>query len=119
VVGFEYFSGAFANDDAGSHRVAGSYAWHDRPIRNTKFFYSINFEIAVNHRHGVSAHFGGARLMPVSHGGIPDEVFELCTFKVARLPGITSRLMNGRSGAELPISRQSSTQAIAAFISSG
>src|SRR5258708_6001243 len=36
-----------------------------------------------------------------------------------RLPGITSRLMKGRSGPELPISRQSSTEAIAAFISSG
>src|SRR5260370_2805813 len=36
-----------------------------------------------------------------------------------RLPGITSRLTNGLSGPELPISRQSSTQAIAAFISSG
>src|SRR5258707_15196600 len=36
-----------------------------------------------------------------------------------RLPGITSRLVNGRSAAELPISRQSCTQAIAAFRSSG
>src|SRR5260221_4926831 len=36
-----------------------------------------------------------------------------------RLPGITSHLVNGRSAAELPISRQSCTQAIAAFRSSG
>src|ERR1700730_956050 len=36
-----------------------------------------------------------------------------------RLPGVTSRLVNGRSAAELPISRQSCTQAIAAFKSSG
>jgi hypothetical protein len=36
-----------------------------------------------------------------------------------KFPGITSRLTNGRSGAELPTSRQSSTQAIAALRSSG
>src|SRR6185295_15216002 len=36
-----------------------------------------------------------------------------------RLPGITSRFVKGRSGVELPISRQSSTCAIAAFRSSG
>src|SRR3979411_1113285 len=36
-----------------------------------------------------------------------------------RWPGMTSRLTNGLSGPELPISRQSSTHAIAAFISSG
>jgi hypothetical protein len=34
-------------------------------------------------------------------------------------PGITSRFVKGRSAAELPISRQSSTQATAAFRSSG
>src|SRR6266446_8925864 len=54
--------------------------------------------------------------MPIDHGGIADEVFERCPF---RLPGITSRLVNGRSAAELPISRHSSTQAIAAERSSG
>src|SRR5258708_5510724 len=36
-----------------------------------------------------------------------------------KLPGITSRLTKGPSGAELPISRQSSTHAIEAFRSSG
>jgi hypothetical protein len=35
-----------------------------------------------------------------------------------RLPGMTSRFVKGRSAAELPISRQSSTQATAAFRSS-
>src|SRR5260370_3343709 len=36
-----------------------------------------------------------------------------------KLPGITSRLLYARSGAEFPISRQSSTHATAAFRSSG
>ena len=36
-----------------------------------------------------------------------------------RLPGMTSRFVKGRSGAELPISRQSSTHDTAAFRSSG
>src|SRR5258708_26672699 len=36
-----------------------------------------------------------------------------------KLPGITSRLVKGRSEAELPISRQSSTHALAAFMSFG
>jgi hypothetical protein len=36
-----------------------------------------------------------------------------------RLPGMTSRFVKGRSAAELPISRQSSTPATAAFRSSG
>src|SRR3984893_14252179 len=36
-----------------------------------------------------------------------------------RLPGMTSRFVKGRSSGELPISRQSSTHATAAFRSSG
>src|SRR5262249_22624464 len=36
-----------------------------------------------------------------------------------RLPGMTSRFVYGRSGDALPISRQISTQAMAAFMSSG
>jgi hypothetical protein len=41
--------GTLADDDAGSHRVAGCHAWHDRPICNTKVFESIDFKAAINH----------------------------------------------------------------------
>jgi hypothetical protein len=41
--------GALANDDAGNHRVAGRHAWHDRPIRNTKVFDSVDFKTVINH----------------------------------------------------------------------
>jgi hypothetical protein len=83
MIGSQYFSGAFADNDAGSHGVACRDPWHDRPIRDTKFFDSISFKIAINHRHWVSAHLGATRLMVVGTGCIPDEVFELHTFQVA------------------------------------
>jgi len=75
--------GTLANDDAWSHGVAGCHAWHDRPIRNTQIFDSIDFKIAINHGHGVSSHLGGTRLMPVGHGCIANEVFKLGTFQVS------------------------------------
>jgi hypothetical protein len=83
MVGSEYFPGALADDDAGSHGVAGGDTWHDRPIRDTKSFDSINFKIAINHRHGVSAHLGGTRLNGGRYWLHPDEVLELCTFQAA------------------------------------
>jgi hypothetical protein len=52
-----------ANNDAGRHGVAGRYARHDRSIVNTQVLDSIDLELAVYHRHGITSHLGGARLM--------------------------------------------------------
>jgi hypothetical protein len=35
MIGFQYFSGAFADNEAGSHGVAGCYVRHDGSISNT------------------------------------------------------------------------------------
>src|SRR5258708_19361714 len=72
-----------ANDDAGSHGVAGGHPWHDRAIRHTKVADSIDVQMAIHHRQGISAHLGRAGLMPVGYGGLPDEPFDLCPFQLA------------------------------------
>src|ERR1700681_1670508 len=84
VLGPEDLGGAFADDDAGRHRVSGGDARHDRPVSYAKLFYPIDFQRAVDHRHRVLAHLGGTGLVPVGHGGIADEALELGTFEVAR-----------------------------------
>jgi hypothetical protein len=38
MIGLQYFSGAFADNDAGSHRVARRHARHDGSIGNTQVF---------------------------------------------------------------------------------
>jgi hypothetical protein len=83
VVGLEDLGCAFADDDAGCHRVSGCYPGHDRPVGDAKVFYPIDFQLAVDHGHGVSAHLGGAGLMPIGRGGIPNEVLEFGTLEVA------------------------------------
>ena len=76
VLGLEDLRGAFADDDAGRHGVSGGDAGHDRPVSDTEAVDSIDFQLAIDHRHGVSAHLGGAGLMPVAHGGIADEALK-------------------------------------------
>ena len=75
--------GTLADDDAGSHRVTGRHARHDRPVRNAKVVDAIDFQTAIYNGHGVSSHLGCAGLMPVALDSIADEVFELCTFQGA------------------------------------
>jgi hypothetical protein len=113
---FSWKRRTFTNHHARGHCVASRQARHDGAVSNTKVVDSIDFELTIYDRHGISSHLGSARLVVISCGCITDEVIELRTFQ---LPGITSRLVKGRSAAELPISRQSSTEAIAAFKSSG
>src|ERR1700694_4384032 len=84
VLGLEDVCGAFADDDAGGHGVAGGYPGHDRPVGDAKVFESIDVELAVHHRHGVLAHLGGTRLVPEGQDGLPNEAFELSTFQIAR-----------------------------------
>jgi hypothetical protein len=38
MIGFQYFSGPLADDDAGSHGVAGRYARHDGCIGKEGFW---------------------------------------------------------------------------------
>jgi len=47
-------------------------------------FGSIDFQGAVDHRHGVLAHLGGTGLMPVRHDRVADEALEFGTFEIAR-----------------------------------
>jgi hypothetical protein len=63
----EELCGAFTNNDAGSHSVAGGYAGHDGSIGNTQVFNSVDLEVGVYHRHGITSHLGGTRLMPVGN----------------------------------------------------
>jgi hypothetical protein len=48
MIGFQYFSGAFADNEAGSHDVAGRHARDDGSIGNTQVFESIDFELGVH-----------------------------------------------------------------------
>src|SRR5258708_15080865 len=84
MISSQYFSGALADNDAGSHGVAGCYPRHDGSIGNTQVFDSVDFEIGINHRHGITSHPGGTRLMPEGNDRIPDEVFEFSPFQVTR-----------------------------------
>src|SRR5260221_10709034 len=68
------FRGTLADDDAGSHGVAGRHARHDRAIRDAKVFDSIDLKLGVYDRHRIAAHLGSASLMVVSSGRIANEI---------------------------------------------
>src|SRR5260221_13451393 len=76
MISSQYFSGALADNDAGSHGVAGGHARHDGSIGNTQVFDSIDFEVGVYDGHGITAQLGGTRLMAVGYECIPDEVVQ-------------------------------------------
>ena len=104
-----------ADDHARGQSVAGRYSRHNRSIRDAKVVDPVHSQIAVHHRHGSPPIFA----VPVScQKLVAASQPERSSSAPFRLPGITSRLANGRSGAELPTSRQSSTHAIAALKSS-
>src|ERR1700694_6328281 len=69
------FCGTLADDDAGSHGIAGGHARHDRAVCDAKVFDSIDLKLAVYDRHRIAPHFRGTRLMMVSRGRIANEVF--------------------------------------------
>src|SRR5215469_13388305 len=98
--------GALAYNDAWRHGVANCHPTHDQAIRNAKIFDSVDFKVAIDYRHIVSTHLCCTCFVPEARSCIANKVFKLSPFK---FPGITSRLTNGRSAAEFPISRQSST----------
>jgi hypothetical protein len=63
-----------ADDDAGSHGIAGGHARHDRAVGNAKVFDPIDLKLNVYDRHRIASHFRGTRLMVVSGGRIANEV---------------------------------------------
>jgi hypothetical protein len=76
----------------------------------------MDLKLTVYDRHRIAPHFRGTRLKVVS--GAASQM-KSSSAAPLRLPGMTSRFVKGRSGAELPISRQSSKHNTAAFRSSG
>src|SRR5258708_16541334 len=67
VIGYQYFSGAFADNDAGSHCVTCGHARHNRSVGNAQVFDSIYLEIAAYYRHRITSHLGSTCLMPVGN----------------------------------------------------
>jgi len=76
VCGAQYLARPLAYDYAGSHGIAGCYAWHDGPIRDTKVFDPVDLKRRSDNGHGIAPHFGGTCLMVVSSSRIPDEIFQ-------------------------------------------
>ena len=56
MIGFQYYSGALADDNTRSHGITGGYARHDGSSRNTQVFNSIDLEIGINYRDGITSH---------------------------------------------------------------
>jgi hypothetical protein len=54
------FGRAFADHDAGCHRVARGHRGHDRGVRNTQALHPVDTERAVDHGHRVAPHLGRA-----------------------------------------------------------
>ena len=75
MVASQCLCGAFADDDARSHGIAGGHARHDRAICNAKVFDPIDLKLTVYDRHRIAPHFRGTPLMVVSGGFIANEVF--------------------------------------------
>src|SRR5439155_7324365 len=80
----EDFCRAFTNDHARGHRVARCHAWHDGAVGDPKVVDPIDFQVAINHRHGVSAHLRCTGFVPEARGGIANEVFKFGTLQVSR-----------------------------------
>src|SRR6266404_1047805 len=84
MIGFQHFSGALADNDAGSHGVTRCGARHNRSIGDSKVVDSKDLEIGINHRHCIPSHLGRTRLMPIGDGSIADEVYNCGHFQVTR-----------------------------------
>src|SRR5262245_46321494 len=72
-----------SDDHAGCHRVTGCYTWHNRCIRDAQVVDAVDFEVAIDHTHGVPPHLGGGCLMPKAKRCVADVVFQFWTFQVA------------------------------------
>ena len=68
----------------GRHRVAGRYARHNGSICNTEARHTVDLQFAIDHRHGITAHFCGARLAPEGAKPVAKETFQLCLVERAR-----------------------------------
>jgi hypothetical protein len=76
----QHLSAALADDDAGSHSVAGGHAWHEGLICDAKVLNSIDLKIGIDDLNGIARHFCGTRLMVVSSGRIADELYQCSSF---------------------------------------
>lgn len=73
-----------ADHDAGRHRVACGYAWHDGGVGDAKAFHPIDLQRAVHDRHGVAAHLRRAGLVPEGAKPVTKEPIELLDVETAR-----------------------------------
>ena len=73
-----------AYHNAGRHRIAGRYTRHYGSICNAEAIHAVDLEFAIDHRHGVAAHFCGATLMPEGDKPVAKEVLQLRPVESAR-----------------------------------
>src|SRR5499425_774667 len=71
-----------SDDHTGSHGISGCHAWHDRSVRDAKVVDAVDFEVAIDHTHGVPPHLGGGCLMPKAKRCVADVVFQFWTFEL-------------------------------------
>src|SRR5439155_10611167 len=53
-------------------------------ICNTEARHTVDLQFAIDHRHGITAHFCGARLAPEGAKPVTKETFQLCLVERAR-----------------------------------
>ena len=69
--------GAFADDDAGRHGVAGRHSRQDGAVRNPQALYAMDLERGVDDRHSLASHPCRAALMPERDKAIAYELLQL------------------------------------------
>jgi hypothetical protein len=62
-LGSEDFCGSLTEKDASRRGIAGCYSGHDGSVGNTQLFIPIDFEVTIDHRHGIASHPSGTGLM--------------------------------------------------------
>src|SRR5258705_1144102 len=66
----------FAYYHAGRHRVSGRDTRQNGSIGDSKTVHAVHLEVAIDDRHGVSAHFRGTGLMPESAEAVATEALQ-------------------------------------------
>jgi hypothetical protein len=79
------------------------HARHDGSIGNAQVFDSIDLEITVYHRYGITPHFGRVRLMSLGTGCVANEVFK-CRPSAFQRPAPRSRKSPAVSATDVRIS---------------
>src|SRR5262245_7373080 len=76
LLGLEDFCRPFTNNHTWRHRIAGCHARHDGSIGDTKAIDAVNLQLSIDYRHRITAHFGGAGLMPVRTKSVAKELLQ-------------------------------------------